>query len=309
MPTRQRPRRRHALALLVLAAVPFITGCGLTPAQTDTIDRFAVATQTVADLSAREIMQVRRDVIELRTAMLALAPGSIDAGDPANDLDGPLDPDDADARLAAAQTLQHFAELLRDLAAADSTDRLSAAADALVTGLRGIDRVHLSPGQGEAVRDAVAAVGQWTTAAMRQRAVQQAVLQTRDAVRSLTDELRGELDPHGQRWAATLTETVHQIDATLARRIATDAAGKPADADSALRHDRFLALSADAQRRMQAYEQAHAQIAAALDAFDEAHAALVYVVQAHGIESPDIDAFFQRAERLLRIYKLIRDQP
>jgi hypothetical protein len=300
-----------AFAFLALLC-PVLAGCGLSASQKASIEKFSTATAALGDLSAQHLVQIRQDVLALRTQMYEMGSDEIDLTDPANDLDGALSVAELQRRLRATAALKEFGQLLQALATTDNTARLETASTSFLTNLRKIEGVQLSDEKAAALGKLIVSGGRLLLDAERAKRVREVVIETRAPVKRLVTLLRQDLDPGAQLWAAVLAEARDSVEKgmpQLLKDLKPD--GKLRDkvlteADIALLWSRYQALRADTTQRCAGSEMSRSGLLTALDEMDKAHETLCYVVQFDQIQSSEVNDYLDQVEELMRLFQAIR---
>jgi hypothetical protein len=310
-------RLRPAALLLPVLAPLLVAGCGgLTADQRVAVDKFGAATEALAATAVDTFVKTRRDVVALRTRMLALGSPAVDLADPALDLDGPLDLEPLRRRLQAAVALHDFGRLLCALAHDDSAARIQTAADSFLGNLRRTKTVELSDAKADAIRALAGAVAGFYIESRRKEAVRAAVLDTEQPIRTVIALMKNDFDPEQLEWASALTLLEPAVDTTLKRKIQRLRKGMTwgpdertlTEADIAVIRRDFEALRGDMKRRVGDLRTVCAEIRKALAEFEAAHTDLHYKIQESGLTITNLDRYYARAREAVRLVKIIRGE-
>lgn len=114
----------------------FLSGCGLTQVQKDSISQFSRSSASFGDTVTSQLIDARSTVMDLNTSVLTLTPQRIKDRDK---IDGALPPDRISARIRAAETLQSYADLLLALVEDTQQAELAAASAKFKESIRGLD--------------------------------------------------------------------------------------------------------------------------------------------------------------------------
>lgn len=308
--------------IMVALIAAFLTGCGLSDDQRAGVAKFSEATATVADLAAREIVQVREDVIAIRTKQFAIAQvfGPLDAS---SKLDGQVELEYAQPRLAAVTALADYANLLNTLATGDQTERFRTATDKFLTSLRGVEGVDLSPDKAGAIGTIVLAVGGLGIEAARANAIRTVVVETEEAIQVVIRQLQADLAIEtsenvtltGFDWSKTLSVD-RKFAGSFARKIAAKQTPEmvpaptfaPDDALWGVLHARAQEMLIDMDRRIADRVASSAELAKSFTAMEKAHGKLMIAVQTTQISiGSAIDVFATQAQELAKAIKILRN--
>ncbi len=316
-----------SVAALVVAAVGalFHAGCGLSPDQRTAVAKFSEAAATVADHSAREIVQVRTDVIATRTRQHAIARvfGELDEANERSRLDHLVELENAQPRLAAATAVADFANLLNTLATGDQTERFATATDRFLTSLQSVQGVNLSPEKAGAIGAIVIAAGRMGIESARANAIKAVVVETEEPIKTVIRQLQADLAIEasdtltltGFDWSRTLN-VERRFAGAMAREITSkrppsivpSPSFTPDDSQWGDLHACAQEMLVDLDRRIADRAAASAELAKSFSAMDKAHDKLVIAVQTDQISiGTAIDAFATQAQELSRAIKILRD--
>jgi len=311
------PSRFPWPGLLAAFVLSCLQGCGLSPAQRSAIASFSTATIEVADLAAEEFAQTRADAIALRQRTHLLDSEALDLTDPANDLDGPMDQDQVQRRIAACTALKSYGQLLQTMANSSRTEELEAASSAFLTNIKRIHGVSLSADKSTAIGTLVVSLGGSIIDARRGSVVRKVVLDTYPTVETLVGLLKRDLDAGDLHWAGAIRANDTAIGSTLRRVMEErligsdfeDSTGqrKLTEADLALMRAEYAKLKADSQRILADYEKVQPGLLDALAKLEDANKALFYVVQ-HGdiVTAGEVEKYWGTVTTLIENIKIIR---
>ena len=215
MLTRTPPQTRRGFAaitaplVLVLAA-----GCGLSAADKAAISQFSRAATTVGEVTASELVAMRDAVIQMNVARLTLTGREQGLPGP-NELEQTFTAQHVTTRVAAANALRSYGEMLLALSEDRPERQLRAAADQFVSSVRSLPDVkqHVTDSQLDAIGTAVQTVGGLVVEWKKKRALESIVPRANPAVARLCDLLAADFDPTGTQLGAQLVVTTSLLRA------------------------------------------------------------------------------------------------
>lgn len=175
-------------------------GCvGMTEIQKKQVARFGKATQTVGDFAENEFVQIRKEIIEMNTALLIINKSQTN---PKIDLDKPTSPQSATARVAAAKALKSYGELLNKLATEDRTEEIRKSAEDVIDNFESALDEKYSTEQKDAVSGLIVSLGNMWIEKLKKEAVNDIVIKYKDSVVELADLLVEDFIIHGSGYLA-----------------------------------------------------------------------------------------------------------
>ncbi len=298
------------LLVLVLFAIPLFAGCGLTTQQKSAISRFAMASETLAEMASSEFVQTRLDVIdmaELRNRLHGSRPmGSRAEVESllAEPLDRFLTLERVQVRVLAVNALREYAALLHTLATADSSANMRAAAESFTASM---GRIGLTLGlqEREAITLGFETVGGLVIEDMRRQAVIAAVNTAAPYIEKLLVRVNLSFDIGGEHWGLAYRTSKTFLVA------AADAAQQDADAGTLGQSDSAVLMESQrarnmAERNIARFKRISTDIRNAVEALKVAHAELVSSIEQPVYPVASINAYVDRVERLSATYRLIR---
>lgn len=293
---------RAALAVMVLFG---LAGCAVTTVQKAAATRFSAAASVLSAAAAEEFRTTRADAISMNKARRRLGDTTVD---PAR-FDVLFDAPAIEARVAAAEALGRYAQLLSGLMNGSPAAELAASGDTLVaslTRLNAAQDLNLSDAQLGAIGSAVQLAGGAATDAMRLRAARRISEQARPAVRAIAEKIRrdftvGLANPDGTPVVNLADQFIRGTARNLDRAVNTPLPlnGVVASADEI---DAARVLAAEKQARFRAVASKIVEAAAKVD---NAQNELERVLADPSFTLDDIDAFVTRAEELSRTLKIL----
>lgn len=174
----------------------FLSGCGLSQVQKDSIGQFSRSSASFSETVATQLIDARSTVMDLNVSVLTLAPQRIKDRDK---IDGALTPDRISARIRAAETLQSYADLLLALVEDRQEAELAAASAKFKQSVRGLDpdSRKLSEEQLTAVGELVEDIGGLIVEYKKKKAIEAIVPGADAQVQKIADLFASEFNTDG----------------------------------------------------------------------------------------------------------------
>ena len=197
--------KRSGCALLFTV---ILSGCSMTSLQKEQLARFGKATEVMGEFAEKELLQIRRGIIEMNTAMLILDAESKVAG---IDLDSPTSAESAAKRLAAVKALRCYGSILNELATADRTASIKEKAQELVDSFDSALEQGLSKEQKEAATGIITSLGSMWVEKKKRDSVEAIVLSYQGSVETLADLLAVDFAPLGTGYVGAYTAVAGKL--------------------------------------------------------------------------------------------------
>lgn len=280
---------RRLKAGAVILCLLLLSACGLTQGQLEATRAFSSASEKLGDAAAREIPNIRQQVVEMNATRIALD-SAMGTPRPAGDLDQAADLEDVAVRVKAAKLLKNYGTLLYGLASDSQKANLQKAADSLANAVDGLPedyRVAGSDALGAAGK-VVAKLGLLLVESKKAEAIKEIVATYADQVKLVAGKLRDDLDTRqGGKFASQLVSTQSDL-ATVARKALNAGTGGAAAAQA-------LVL---VQNNTDRAKTVLAQASEAADKAVKAHEALEEALSSNRIDLSAIKAFGTSVETL-----------
>ncbi len=258
--------KRHHPLMLVVSSVLALSACTLTTTQREAAGRFGNATSQIGSFVATELPQLRSTTIQMNQNSVAIRGMA-----KPKDLDGAFDPDTVETRVAAAEALTSYGQLLSALVEDTQEDELRRASHNFTTSFQQASGNKLSDKQLDGLGEIVQAIGRWFVEHKKAQAVKAIVPTAKDSVDAICDNLIKDFSPDGlalgQGMKAAITRLKSDTDIALAdpnasfgdRQIAIEGRHLADQADA-----RLNLVGARAVSTLRALKQANAELAAAV---------------------------------------------
>jgi hypothetical protein len=274
-----------------LPACAWLCGCGLTANQKNTLQQFGFATEQFAALTRAEVIQSRRDVIEMNRMRLVLGT----AGE--EPLDNLLDLASARARLDALDALSRYAELLQLLLTASSPAERQASVDHFITSLNRVPGAAMNSADAETLGKWIVTVGGMWVEHRRARAVRGVVELAHPHVVRVVELVRRDFDPNADFWNAAYRRTRLNLERAIreATQETKDSAGT--------RWIRSTRLSArEFQLR---FDQVSEEITQTADELRQAEEQLFLAMTDERLDLAEVDAYRSQVNELRALVELL----
>lgn len=302
--------------VLICAASVLLLGCGITPEQRTAIVSFSAATIQVTDVAAEQFVKVRHDTVMLRSRMLALGSDSVKLSNSDADLDGPLNLDELNRRLATLSALELYARLLEQLATDTQSTRLQATSDHLLRSLNGVAPGSITPEQSTAIGKAITKLGGFFIEYKRKNALKEVILGTAEPINKVARLLAEDFDPQRFFWSRALRETQYAITNSLSKQLTEYVVGELQDdedpksrkwteADIALLRVGHQSLVVDSGRVLDGNVQLNEQLYNSLATFQKAHDDIHGLIQLPGFRMKDLNSYLVEIDELVRTAEVL----
>jgi hypothetical protein len=294
---------KQAASWIVFIALTFSYGCGLSTRQKASVAEFGSASADFANIAGEALVRTRAEVIEMNKARVALGDRDLDA----SKLDEHFTIERVEARMAAVNALNEYAQLLLALVNFSSDERLTAAADSFLTSLRKIEGAQVSADQGKAFSALVRLGGGLIVEAKRRKSVQEVVEFAHPRVLMIVTLVERDFDPDADHWSLGYDKVAVALSGQaklVATRHATTAP-TTLPANTAVQIDAIqLRLLAD-RNRATFLELAERVLAVAAEV-RRAQTNLRSVVHADTIGVEDIHQYLSKVQELVTYYRMLK---
>ncbi len=187
----------YTLLNVLIALTLFLQfGCGLSVKQRAAAQTFSAATIDLATLAEAEFTKSRADVIEMNTFRVKLGDDAVSL----DKIDDYFTVDEVKQRVAAANSLKRFGELLHTLVSSSQKEQLKIASDNFVTSLKTVRGVNLSDDQAGAIGSAVQIVGGLWIEYRRAQATREAIAASFPFLMKLSQFIERDFDSKETHW-------------------------------------------------------------------------------------------------------------
>lgn len=244
-----------------------LSGCALSSQQRQAISQFASASSEIGQFTAAQLPALRQVSIDLNKHSIALG-GSASI----SDLDEAFDPEDIFARVAAAEALSSYGEMLQALVEDTQGQALQEASRTFVSRFKHLPGTRLSDEQLEGVARLVEGIGNFWVERKKAQVLKVVVHQARPDIEIICDRLISDFTRTGlglsQGMDVTIARVKADADTALAetdlssaeRLVAVEAWARAEAAD--MRLDTACARAVEA---LQTLKKANAQLEASLE--------------------------------------------
>lgn len=262
-----------AFSILISAS-----GCGfsvgLSQRQKSAVADFGGAASSIGATVPNELQAMRTRTIHMRIAELKVIDPAPDGWPGYNQLDKNFEPETVQARIAAAQVLSAYGNLLKELATSSDQETLSKAADNFKDSVSILSNKKLSSGQLGAVGQAVEVVAGFYIERRRLSALKTVVLESHDQATTICKLLAADFDPNGGNLMSALKNAAVGLRADADERLKK--AGEPHPSD----YGDLVSLYYEGQENQQYANTVGAKIADTINHIEKVNDDLVQSLQA-----------------------------
>jgi hypothetical protein len=281
-----------------------LSSCGLSAKQRVAMTQFGGATADFAELTSKEFIQTRQDVIEMNTMRFELGDplstqvNEIGQSEPV--LEGNLTTKRVKIRVDAVNALREYGELLNTLATSSQQVEIRNAAESFVASLKKVEGVSLSAQDGNAIVAAVQAVGGLLIESMRKKAAVNVVKEARPHVMKVINLVFQSFDRNDVYWSLEYDTTIVALTgAAVAAQKGLKA--KPSLPDMAL----IKNAKATAVANMNRSKAISKEVQGACEKMRSASKNLQNILLTDKITTDDIDEYFAQIEDFITLYKIL----
>jgi hypothetical protein len=278
---------------LVFVILLVATGCSLTQQQKRGIEAFATSTIQLGQIAATNFQAARAKTIEVNSMHLALRPPQKRA------LDGGMTVEQTIKRVAVAEALQHYGELLLKL----GTSRDSKEIERTVTGFKqALTRAgaKISTQQYDAIGEVTTGIGKWFLEWRRLRALRSATEATTTEALAGAELIARSFANEKAEWVDPLTLALDALENQMGRVQDSIELGKGGPEANLLPEARvLLQQTKDWRASMVSFTHASAE------AVSDAQKNLEHLLKYSNFDVAEINAFAARIQNLVAATKLM----